>query len=440
LIEQPIEKQSTSESIFTCDGCGATTVIKESLQPIRKNLRQKYNYYCPDCYQAKTDRSEIVSASIYCLYLPLAILLIWLWPNRAIGYRFFDIFLCWIFYCILVIFHEFGHYFGAWLAKVRVFSVVLGRGPELKKFKPLKTDFIFNKVPGTGCVVCPPDSEIDYKKKQAIVSIAGIFVELILFAITAIYITKAGMIEQIRGKHIYILNDLFIVSVIFLYWQLRNENSDLRKLIRLPKMTVEQVKESVSWYFVRASNFYLQRENYQEALKLTREGTSKYPKNEPLQFMFGYMLAETNDFEEARHVWLSLLSRDIRVSMRAEVLNGVAFADFMTSAELLPEADKFSIQACDLAGWNGLYNHTRALVLIETGKTEQGLQKLNELAEKTDLSENKAMIMLGRALAECRRGNRDQAQKFLEEANKLDSESSPLKTKIESLCAAGSSD
>lgn len=109
---------------------------------------------------------------------------------------------------IIVIVHEFGHYFVAKLCKVRVTEFAIGMGPVIYKKKGKETTFSLRLLPIGGFCSMGEDEESDdpnsFRKKpvpaKMAVILAGAFMNLVLgfvISIIAMLVSGAGISSQI---------------------------------------------------------------------------------------------------------------------------------------------------------------------------------------------------------------------------------------------------
>jgi hypothetical protein len=136
----------------------------------------------------------------------------------------------------------------------------------------------------------------------------------------------------------------------------------------------------------------------------------------------GTVLMGKGDFGRGRDETMALLSRTPPLPFhRLVALNNIAWADLLLAKpDLLGEADKYSAEAIKAHPQSSAFQGTRALLLIQTGRIDEGI-KLGLQAFRTNLeTRNRAANACSLAIGFARKGKRDEAGDWIETARELD--------------------
>src|SRR5262249_35025872 len=88
-------------------------------------------------------------------------------PRPALNWHFLNLPIISLVFCLMVIFHEFGHATCAWLVGWRVFRISLGWGTSpMWRFRLAGVQWDIHLLPMSGFVVCSPKDPSHYRLKS----------------------------------------------------------------------------------------------------------------------------------------------------------------------------------------------------------------------------------------------------------------------------------
>lgn len=198
--------------------------------------------------------------------------------------------------------------------------------------------------------------------------------------------------------------------------------SDGWSLLHVPFLSEKEQQEHFAAYYIQESLDHYNRHDYQAAKQWIQKGMDIYPDDANLLNTLGFIQDKFGEFEQARKTFVTLFQShpDLKPYLKYMILNNIAFTNLMIGdPQLLPEADTFSAEAYKNAPWNASIAGTRGAVLVEKGQFEEGIALLkNAMAEQIDV-QAKALDACLIAIAEVRRGNPLESQRYLKTARFL---------------------
>ena len=200
-----------------------------------------------------------------------------------------------------------------------------------------------------------------------------------------------------------------------------NDGQIIRKILAMKKPAIEALP--VYYYLYEGSECH-KRKQEQMAKEWFERGLALFPNNVTLLDRRAAVLTYQKQFSEAREIFLQLLNLpDVDIYHRCYFANNLAWVDTLIGGdELIQEADKYSAEALDNMPHVSYFKGTRGAVLVETGRFDEGLKLLKEAMESAMDSTSKALDACHISIAEHRRGNLEEGQKYAAIARSLDSD------------------
>lgn len=415
-----------------CYKCGLATDIPESFFKERASFRRRIRHYCPQCHEARVLR--VLKGNLWWSLGVgvLGLVLVLAMPELGSGWFLLNVFFFEAFLVAAIVPHEFGHALvGRWLG-LRVFKVFIGSGSTIARCKVLGIDTEFKSVPLGGFTFVTPVDERWCRLKQFFSVLAGPFMSLI-FCLAVLLFLPMDVLWPLG-----FLNDGLALAQVFFYanllilvtnlWPRRfvspvgKFSNDGRLLFEIAFMKRERVLEMLAWRYAMEAWVAHNEQRLDEAIGWVEDGLAHYPGNFHLLNFRGVLLLESGRFQEAANSFEVMKERsDLDSGMRAFIANNLAYAKLLTGGPTsLVEADHYSEEAMSLIGWVPAIKGTRGAVLLELGRIEEALPLLRDSMERADSTSGKAQNACWIAIAESRRGHRDEASKFIEESRRLD--------------------
>jgi tetratricopeptide (TPR) repeat protein len=414
-----------------CSSCGIETERTESFIKTRRSFRRREVYYCPACWSRQQ-----VKAHSFVLWLNLGYglagaVFAWFWPEKGTGWFLLHLFLFQLFAIATILPHELGHAFVARWAGFRTFKIVVGMGRPVWKGKLFQFETELGLVPAGGFAFMAPRQVEGYRRKLFAIVSAGPAVNLLLL------IAILPAVDPASLWNFSTLEEGFAPAVMFFYanlWVLAANllpysfthplgrfPTDGKQILCLPFMKPEAAAQAHASYFAAEAAEHHNQGNFQEAFQWFERGLALYPKDPALLVGRGLQLLDSGEFHAARDTFHRLLDQSsLHPAFRPVLMNNIAEANIMAGdPSLLEEADHFSKEAIAALGNMPQVKGTRGAVLVELGRWDEAIPLLQQAMQENETAANKAENACWIAIAEARRGNRTQAENYLEQARQL---------------------
>jgi len=353
-------------------------------------------------------------------------------PELGAGWFLLNVFFFEAFLVAAIFPHEFGHALvGRWLG-LRVFKVFIGSGRTITRRKVLGIDTEFKAVPLGGFTFLTPVERRWCRLKQFASVLAGPLTSLVFCLAVLLFLpvealwSLGSLDDGLAPAQVFFYANLLILVTNL--WPHRfvsplgTFSNDGRLLFEIAFMKRERVLEMLAWRYAMEAWVSHTEQRLDEAVGWVEDGLAHYPGNFHLLNFRGVLLLESGRFQEAADSFDVMKERsDLDSGMRAFIANNLAYAKLLAGGPTsLAEADRYSEEAMSLIGWVPAIRGTRGAVLLELGRIEEALPLLRDSMERADSTSGKAQNACWIAIAESRRGHRDEANKFIEEARRLD--------------------
>jgi tetratricopeptide (TPR) repeat protein len=161
-----------------------------------------------------------------------------------------------------------------------------------------------------------------------------------------------------------------------------------------------------------------------EAIQWYQKALSIYPEDTRLLNDYAVTLIDSERFDEAKTICNQIIEKqESNAGVMAIVHNNIAYLNILLGEKaLLEEADAASSHAIACCPWIPAIKGTRGMVLVELGRIDEGIRLLKEALDRCERARDKALNAAYLAVAEARKGNRFQAQQYLETATQYHSD------------------
>lgn len=407
-----------------CDRCGLQSDVEQAFST-EKRLLRKPKHFCPDCTVKRQIGSFLWSIAILA---GLGILVFALNPSSRAVTAALESILILLLMGPLVIVHEVAHAVAASLTGLRVFGIVIGVGKKIWSGKFLGTDWTINLFPLSGITGIGARPVPYARWKLFFVYLAGpashvvlMFVFLILWLIVPAWVPG----QRLFGPLIF-ANILLAAVSLFPYKAATlagMQGSDGWQLLHVPFLKDSELTQHHVGYFLgeavqsyRANDLGRANEWVHKALSL--DNNSGIARN-----ILGMIQMARREFASSRETFLQLLGTENakEPGLRYLLLNNIAYLDaLLHDPSLFPEADQFSAEALKHMPWAGAVVGTRGTVLAEMGQLDEGIALLKKSMAMHPEKQGKALNACHIASGELRRGDHEEASKYLATAKVLD--------------------
>jgi len=412
----------------TCSSC---KTVSESGDGYQELSSFQPEVYCPRCH-----RDRLAEGGRRTLFiLPLGVLFLWLLtrvtaPREAwVLWIGLNLYLVLVFQFLVVLPHELGHAVSAHLLGLKLFQISVGIGPLLWTGSFLGGRVEIRRYPFGGYTLALDNREKGFRLRHWIYVACGPIVNG-LFLLAAWPLLERPVHLRTIGETWDPVKAFMIANVLVLLMNLlpRATRSSLGPartdgfhLLATPFMKREDVRKLLSlWYGAPASRALEERRN-EDAIKLYREGLQDYPEAAHLRHDFAVALLRTGKCEEARQEFLMLLE-DPGVDRAHQPLcrNNAAAADVMLGrADLLEEADRLSTEAMATMAWHPSVQGTRAAVLVELGRLDDGIALARQSLGLQEQEKDKGWAAMTLAFGLKRKGEEIEGRKYFDLAVKV---------------------
>ena len=192
--------------------------------------------------------------------------------------------------------------------------------------------------------------------------------------------------------------------------------------MKIPFLSRKEIDRHHAAYFVLQGYECFERRDYEAGKQWALKSLDLYADDISSRYCLAIMLNYLKEHADARNEWFKLLQQpDLAEELRPTVLNNIAWVNlFMGDADLLLEADLYSLEALQSMPDSPPFKGTRGSVLIELGNVEEGLPFVRAALAGNETPQFKALNLCYIALGESKLGNATEAIQARSEAHKLD--------------------
>lgn len=402
-----------------CHQCAVESPLADLFVRRRRSFSKNGPSLCPRCARRRKDTSAIVTVVIAAAILSV-FLIMWLrgsvnpawddWNWIRDGALFFA------FELICIVPHELAHAAAGRLMGLDIGRITFGRGALLARLVIRGVILDLRAIPIVGSVSGTTRRLTNWRWRMIAYIAAGPIANLILMIVsTVVWFTSPGPgLAGSRAMSPWMLlalanfallaNALWARDVTTAWGKMP---SDGRQLLRLLFKPLPEPKVRQRQYFQVRALWLFDLDQNDQMLAVLNEGLQELPSDTVLRGLKAIALVGLRQYEAAREILLALLNEHKdRDAQWAMLNNNLAWADLMSErAEWLLEADVASAHACGLLPWVASVESTRGVVLVETGRVDEGIRLLKRALAGADRPASKASILCSLAIAECYRGD-----------------------------------
>ncbi len=413
-----------------CAICGVETKIEAALHAVRDKHTNRVTRYCPDCWHTVRTRRFKTFLLGCATTLILGVVFVAADAENGFGWFLLNFLLFYVCLIVAAVPHEFGHAFAAKVVGFRVFNVVIGSGRMIFQRTFSGFNFQIKSIPLGGHVFACPRNVNQYRSKTVLFALAGPLANLLVAGLLVILVPGSAfdfdLVSGIRPASVLLSANLFAFGYIF--WPRvitldgRETPNDALIIWRTLRRKQPEIQGVPVFYYLYEGAECMKGKLLQEGMDWFEKGLLLFPGEQNLLRAKGVACLYQKRFPDAREIYQILLGRaDLPPFFRTYCLNDLAYVSaLMGGEESLKEADRYSQEALESIPFIPSFKGTRGSVLVERGCYEEGIVLLKEAMAKNDETISKALNSAHIAIAEQRRGNMAEAEKFAALARSLD--------------------
>lgn len=424
-----------------CARCGLESPLLNAFH------RQKKKLYCPRCWVKRQERFlvKVLFAEVGVAALGIGLLLAAPLAPRfqsqlaMAGWGLINLALVAFTEMLVTAPHEAGHALAAWLLGARVFRIWIGSGKTIAERKVAGLPVEIKMIPLGGMTLFGLPEIRWFRTRKFLIVLAGPLVHVLLLGLLALWRPPADWFEdrffhEFAPLEAFVIANLLVLAVNLLPFKTQAAGnvvvSDGLNLLTTPFMSSALIRKIHALFFAVEGAEYLKARDYRQAAACYERGLQSGEEQAAVRINLGVALLHLAKLIEARQQWLIVLqTRELDSRPRALVMNNIAAVDVLLhgsdtyehapDAEVLAEADRFSSEARQCIPWSPYTAGTRGCVLVEQGRLDEGKALLESAMREQEDDSAKAFIACFLAIAACREGQRQQAQTFIDTAEKL---------------------
>jgi Tfp pilus assembly protein PilF len=413
-------------TIYQCAKCGVESTVKEAFNQIGRKEAVFPIFLCLECLIKKKARSHL---DTYLILLFFGIFFYFVVPYSGIRIIYFQLLAGMMLFIPLIFLHEMAHALTTKALGLRVFGIYIGVGDVTftTRFFGFRW-YLRRYLLGGATIFSGPDMPW-YRLRRFLIILAGPALHALLIGLM-VFIRQYTVITNFWLDQFVTIN-LYTNLVILLVNLFPHHvvtaagmaGTDGWVLINMLLGKEKDLEKNCAMYYVQEAVDAVDRGQPAEAKNWIEQGLARYPNEATTVNGIGYVYSVLNQPQKARPFFVRALEMSEGQSqlLYYMAMNNIAYTNTMIEdPALLEQADDYSAQAYQNLPWEPAIIGTRGAVLVWKGQVEQGIELLKTSMARTPDNHGKASNACGIALGEIRRGNRSEAQKYLDAARKLD--------------------
>ncbi|MHC5055122.1 MAG: site-2 protease family protein [Planctomycetota bacterium] len=415
----------------TCTRCGARSETDDAFVVRRRSFSRETLTLCPRCV-GESDVRQRGAAVVLILVLAGIAAVLGMATETLAGVNFV---LMIAFMFAVVPIHECAHALAAKLLGLRLFRVVLGCGRLLLGFR-LGVPVEVRAIPLSGLTVVGHRTRRFLRLRAFLVALAGPLSNVAMLWLAFAFVPPGEIIgcfdDRVMPVGAFAIANALVLFENLLPLKARTSLGSIPRdglvMLAAPFMGQKQVDEALLVRYTLETTTAYESHGQAAAPGWSGEVSAKVPDVPVLQHDIAVAHFRQGDFAGARHLLLDLLGTPgLCPGLRALAHSNIAASDVrLGDPELLGEAEQLSRDAFRAAPGVPVIKGTRGSVLVETGSLDEGLSLLRQAIELSEDAEMSAIFACWVAIGEGRRGNRDEALRYLARARELDASCSAL--------------
>ncbi len=422
------EDKNKNDTKKICSKCGAKELENSKFIKLRYE-DNKYVYTCRPC--AKNNDPIKTIFSVYMLLIFISSVIASFLDGKPFRPVITNTLFIYLSFSFFILPHELAHAFTAKLMGLKVFKVLIGKGPRIFKTSILGFPLDFRMLQSGGLMFSASDSEAHYKLRSFFTVFAGPFAHIILFFIF-FSINGFSFNPSNFSSYFSLLDNLMIANIIMFILNIIpfNASTVFGKIandgLSLWNMFFEKSDDLKEKILVHYNSMvildHIYSGNFNKAEVECKEALEAFQDNISLLSLLDVIAIRTSKFEEAKEISSTILKRDdLDEKLVPMIKNNLAYSSTLIGTpELLVEADRLSQEAIEASPTIAAIKGTRGAVLTELGKYEAAISYLEQAQFESYRSADRASNLAYLSIAYKRKGGHKKAEMLLEKVKKLD--------------------
>lgn len=414
--------------MFRCNACGAASEVDTGYRR-RWSLRRLGPFVrCPRCDRKRALRwRRWLLAWILALPVLGGVLLGTGWDD-GLGYILINVGLLELSVCVATVLHESGHALAARIAGLKVQEVILGMGGRWFEVRVFGVPVRVNALPFGGGTRLGHVRREWARLRHFTAALAGPLANLAAVVLVPDVLRGAELLRE-GPAPLYVFSLANAGGLVFNLLPMRGlslagfQGNDGMALLQIPFWSDAVVDDVLADRYVAEGNQLAEQVGWEEGCRRFEEGLRLHPRSVRLRIAYSAALIALERYADARDALLPVLDRsDLDATTHAVVLNNLARAELCLGGAMLSEADRHSREAFELLPWQPAVRGTRGSVLVELGRSAEGVKLVQEAFQENESEEERALNACYLALGALAEGRREDAIRYREAARGLDPE------------------
>lgn len=333
----------------------------------------------------------------------------------------------------LIAIHEFGHALVGRLVGLRLFWVTVGVGRKLFELRLRGVRVSIHALPLMGMTALAPRDSYRMRERLFLAILAGPATHLVLAVLATVWFLSRNpgetvlsvlSLSSLAPAKAFVYANVLCLALSLMPRRsesaagvMRTDGAVLLRLVRRDEIILSEYRSAS---FILEAYEYQRVGRFTEAIQHYERALMQKPGNWMLQHDLAIAHLMSGDAQAARSSLVGLLDSEMgQGEHRLLLINNIAYADaVITNGNdgLLTEADRFSTEALSKAPNVAAFRGTRGVVLLQSGKAEEGLKHQKAAYRHHSEPTARATVACWIAIAKARTGRPDEARKWAERA------------------------
>lgn len=335
-----------------------------------------------------------------------------------------------------IIIHEFGHAIAGWIVNFPIKRITIGFGHNIFKYKFNETTLLINQGLQGGLTNPGTFSPDFLRLRYFFFTLGGVGLQVMAMALVIVIISAIKSIYPLALNNasvfLIIVNIFLFSNFILIFFNLLPFKvnmmgvpmpTDGLQLLTIFFINQQKIQQILLSGKIIEGMEYLEEKEFHKAELIFRECIANNYTYLVPKINLSVALINQQKFDEAITLLSKVITETNKNPMQLFIFNNLAWSYLLkglNQREFLNLADDYSAQAIKISNQHIYVVGTRACVLIELGKLDEGINLLKShinLNRAINEATNPALAFLYLAYAYHLKGNRQQSQKYWQKIN-----------------------
>ncbi|MEH2123123.1 site-2 protease family protein [Nostoc sp.] len=335
-----------------------------------------------------------------------------------------------------IIIHEFGHAIAGWIVNFPIKRITIGFGHNIFKYKFNGTTLLINQGLQGGLINPGTFSPDFLRLRYFFFTLGGIGLQVVVMALVMIIISAIKSIYPLALNNaslfltivnIFLFSNFILIFLNLLPFKVNMMGvpmpTDGLQLITIFFMNQQKIQEILLSGKIIEGMEYLEEKDFPKAELIFRECIANNSKYLIPKINLSVALIRQQKVDEAIALLSKIITESDKNAMQLFIFNNLAWSYLLkglNQREFLNLADDYSAKAINITNQHLYVVGTRACVLIEIGKIDEGIKLLKghiSLNKAVNETTNPAIGFLYLAYAYYLKANRKEYQKHWQKIN-----------------------